>query len=341
MARVLVLFGGTSEEHEVSCVSAVAVVDALEASGHRAIGLGIARSGEWFLADVDRRPLRAEGRKAEFTIPSGSLKAGDDAVAFDVVFPVLHGPFGEDGTIQGMFEVAGIPYVGPGVKASAVAMDKDMTKRLASHAGIAIADSVTISIDDFAADPMRVVEEVAAVTGYPAFVKPVELGSSVGITKASDGDALIQGLKTAFAHCDRVIIEEFIRGREIEVAVTEGPLAAMPGEVILEAEWYSYDAKYKDDTSRFVTPAALSGFQTEEVRELAERMFTVLGCRGLARVDFFLEEGGRGFILNEVNTMPGCTPISGFPMMVEAAGLSFAQACSNLVDEALRPQTET
>ncbi len=336
MARVLVLFGGTSEEHEVSCVSAVAVVDALRASGHRTIGLGIARSGEWFIADVDRRPLRAEGRRAELTIPSGTLRAGEDVVAFDVVFPVLHGPFGEDGTIQGMFEVAGIPYVGPGVKASAVAMDKDMTKRLASHAGIAVAESVTVAIEEFAADRHGVVERIIAVTGYPAFVKPVELGSSVGITKAVDRQFLVQGLKTAFSHCDRVIVEEFIRGREIEVAVTDGPTASMPGEVVLEAEWYSYDAKYKDDTSQFVTPAKLSRFQTSEVQSLAERMFEVLGCRGLARVDFFLEESGRGFILNEVNTMPGCTPISGFPMMVEASAMSFARVCSDLVDRAVR-----
>jgi len=336
MARVLVLFGGTSEEHEVSCVSAVAVVDALRAAGHRAIGLGIAQSGEWFIADVERRPLRAEGRRAELAIPSGTLSAGEDVVAFDVVFPVLHGPFGEDGTIQGMFEVAGIPYVGPGVKASAVAMDKDMTKRLASHAGIAVAQSITVSIEEFAADPRGVVDRVIAVTGYPAFVKPVELGSSVGISKANNRAAVVQGLKTAFSYCDRVIVEEFIRGREIEVAVTEGPTAASPGEVVLEAEWYSYDAKYKDDTSQFVTPAVLSPSQTYEVQGLAERMFKILGCRGLARVDFFLEETGRGFILNEVNTMPGCTPISGFPMMVEAAGTSFAQVCSDLVDQAMR-----
>ncbi|HDL42169.1 MAG TPA: D-alanine--D-alanine ligase, partial [Actinobacteria bacterium] len=297
---------------------------------------GIARSGEWFIADVDRRPFRAEGRRAELTIPSGTLRAGEDVVAFDVVFPVLHGPFGEDGTIQGMLEVAGIPYVGPGVKASAVAMDKDMTKRLASHAGIAVAESVTVAIEEFAADLYGVVEKVVAVTGYPAFVKPVELGSSVGITKATDRQSLVQGLKTAFSHCDRVIVEEFIRGREIEVAVTDGPIASVPGEVVLEADWYSYDAKYKDDTSQFITPAALSGLQTSEVQSLAERMFEVLGCRGLARVDFFLEESGRGFILNEVNTMPGCTPISGFPMMVEASAMSFARVCSDLVDRTVR-----
>lgn len=316
-------------------MSAVAVVDALESSGHQVIGVAIAKTGEWFVTDVHRRPLRAEGRVAELILPGGHLRAAGDDVAFDVVFPVLHGPFGEDGTIQGLFEVAGVPYVGCGVKASAVAMDKDMTKRLVSHAGLAVAASVTVNIVDFMRDPESAISMISAVTGYPAFVKPTELGSSIGISKVFDADALRDGLKLAFSYGGRVIVEEFIRGREIEVAVVNGPNAMMPGEIVLQSDWYSYEAKYEDTTSKFVTPAPLSTTQTSEVLRLAETAFEVLGCRGLARVDFFLEEAGRGFIFNELNTMPGFTPISGFPMMLEAAGLSFARVCADLVAIAL------
>ncbi|RPI26224.1 MAG: D-alanine--D-alanine ligase, partial [Actinobacteria bacterium] len=308
MARVLLVFGGRSAEHEVSCVSAVAVGDALRASGHEVIPVGIARDGGWHLVDADRRPLHAEGRPARFVIPDGVVVAGADEVAFDVAFPVLHGPFGEDGTIQGLLEMAGKPFVGCGVLASAVAMDKEFTKRVAASHGIPSARWLAVHRAVYDADPKETVDRVVDDFGGTVFVKPAALGSSVGISKADAPQAVKEALDEAFRHGDKVIVEEAVRGREIEVAVLDGPRASLPGEVLPGGEWYDYRSKYEDERSVFVAPADLDGAATAEVRRLANAAFSSLDCRGLARVDFFFEEWGRGFLLNEVNTMPGFTP---------------------------------
>lgn len=334
MARVLLLFGGRSAEHEVSCVSAVAVHQALETAGHQVIPLGIDKTGGWWLADPERRPFVADGRSVQLRLPRGVLSSGPDELGFDVVFPVLHGPYGEDGTVQGLLELVGVPYVGCPVLSSAVAMDKDVAKRLFVQAGLPTVDWSVVRHSDMA-DTASTVDRVVGEVGLPAFVKPVELGSSVGVSRVETEAELKEGIEVALGYGPKVIVEEEVVGREIEVAVLDGPRVSEPGEVVLESGWYDYGAKYHDDTSRFVAPAVLASALVSQARVLAARAFEVLECRGLARVDFFLEEGGRGFLLNELNTMPGFTPISGFPKMWEASGLSYAGLCDELIRLAL------
>jgi D-alanine-D-alanine ligase len=315
-------------------VSAVAVSDALEGAGHQVIPVGIDRDGNWYLADRERSPLVAKGVPASLRLPSGTLQAAGDEVGFDVVFPVLHGPFGEDGTIQGVFEIAGVPYVGCGVLSSALAMDKDNAKRVIEAAGIATTPWMVVRAGEFS-DPGDTVTRLVGQLGLPLFVKPAELGSSVGISKADSEAAVKDGILTAFSYGDKVIVEEAIRGREIEVAVLEGPRVSVPGEIITGEQWYDYDAKYNDESSECVAPADLTESEVAVVRELAGRAFTAMECRGLARVDFLYEAGGRGFLLNEINTMPGFTPISGFPKMWQASGMSYPELCNELITIAL------
>jgi len=317
-------------------VSAVSVIDALEAKGHDVLAVGIGRDGAWHLADASARPLAAAGPEAVLEIPTGAVRAGGDQYPFDVAFPVLHGPYGEDGTIQGMFEMAGVPYVGSGVIGSAIAMDKDIAKRLFRDAGIPISPFLTICAGDFAEDPAGFAARVREDLGYPVFVKPAGLGSSVGISRA-EGDGSLQGaVEEALRHGDKVIVECEVAGREIEVAVLEGPRSSVPGEIVLPSGWYTYDAKYSDDATRLLVPAPLSDSEAAAVREMARRGFIALECRGLARVDFFYDEGGRGFVLNEINTMPGFTPKSMFPMMWAATGLPYPDLCDELVTLALQ-----
>ena len=268
-------------------------------------------------------------------VPEGRLLAGGDEILFDVAFPVLHGPYGEDGTIQGVFEMANTPYVGCGVAASALAMDKDFAKQIFTQQRIPTPRWEALIEPDFG-DPLAVVDRIVRRLGLPAFVKPAELGSSVGVVKAMTEAELKDAIQGAFELGEKVIVEEFIAGREIEVAVLGGPRASVAGEVLSGGEWYDYDSKYNDTTSEFVAPARLTPPQSTIVRDLAERTFTALGCKGLARVDFFLEERGRGFLINEVNTMPGFTPISGFPTMWQATGMTYGQLCDELVQLALR-----
>jgi D-alanine-D-alanine ligase len=334
MARVLLLFGGRSAEHEVSCLSAVAVLAALRNAGHQVISVGIDRSGSWFLADDSRDPLVAAGRPVSFRVPEGRLLAGSDEIIFDVAFPVLHGPYGEDGSIQGMFEMSDTPFVGCGVTASALAMEKDFAKQIFTQQRIPTARWMAVTNRDFD-NPAAVVSSVVRHLGLPAFVKPAELGSSVGVSKArSEGD-LKEGIRSALNYGDKVVVEEYIAGREIEVAVLGGR-ASVPGEIRIQSEWYDYDTKYNDETSRFTAPARLTPPQSTIVRELAESAYEALGCKGLARVDFLFEERGRGFLINEVNTMPGFTPISGFPAMWQASGMSYEDLCNQLVQLALQ-----
>ncbi len=335
MARVLLLFGGRSEEHEVSCSSSVAVLDALRDAGHQVISVGIDRTGSWFLADQTRRPMVAEGRPVSIRVPEGRLLSGGDEIEFDVAFPVLHGPYGEDGTIQGLFEMIDVPYVGCGVAASAVAMDKDFAKQLFTQQRIPTSRWVALLAEDMA-DSVGTVDGIVRKIGLPAFVKPAELGSSVGVAKAETEADLEDAIERAFKLGQKVIVEEFIDGREIEVAVLGGPRASVAGEIVIEGDWYDYDSKYNDESSRFVAPARLTPPQSRTVRELAERAFASLGCKGLARVDFFLEDKSDAFLINEVNTMPGFTPISGFPTMWQASGMTYGELCDELVQLALR-----
>lgn len=340
MARVLLLFGGRSSEHEVSCASAVSVHDALVDGGHRVIPVGIDRNGDWFLADPTFRPFRAEGRSVEMAVPSGLLRVGDNEVGFDVVFPVLHGPWGEDGTVQGMLETCGVPYVGCGVLGSALAMDKDLAKRVVQASGIPTTPWIRLHRTRWDTDPHGVVEQVATSLHYPVFVKPSAQGSSVGVAKASDDQELKEAISTAFRYDTKVIVERGVDGREIEVAVLDGPRASLPGEVIVEAEFYTYTAKYSDDSSRFETPAQLPKGAARMAQDLACRVFTELGLSGLARVDFFFDTAKGTFLFNEANTLPGFTSISGFPKMWLASGMTYEELCSTLVEAAIDRHSE-
>ncbi|MDJ0925365.1 MAG: D-alanine--D-alanine ligase family protein, partial [Acidimicrobiia bacterium] len=242
MARVLLLFGGRSEEHEVSCSSSVAVLQALKDAGHQVISVGIDRSGSWFLADSSRRPMVASGRPVSMRVPEGRLLSGGDEIEFDVAFPVLHGPYGEDGTVQGLFEMMDIPYVGCGVAASAIAMDKDYAKQVFTQQRIPTARWVALREGDFL-DAARVVDHIVRHLDLPVFVKPAELGSSVGVAKAGTEAELKDAVRGAFEFGDKVVVEEFVDGREIEVAVLGGgPRASVPGEIVIEGEWYDYDS---------------------------------------------------------------------------------------------------
>jgi D-alanine-D-alanine ligase len=335
MARVLLVFGGRSAEHEISCLSSVAIVESLTGAGHDVVAVGIDRRGGWHMADPKAVPLQAVGPEASFVVPDGTIRGPGGEVEFDVVFPVLHGPNGEDGTLQGMLEMTGSPYVGSGVLASAICMEKDVAKRLFLSAGIPTAAFEVVNSDQWASRSGDTAATVVEALGFPVFVKPAEMGSSIGVAQAGAEEELKQAVEDALAYGDKVIVEETIEGREIEVAVLEGPRISVPGEILTESGWYTYDAKYVDETSRFVAPAPLTEAETATVQEYAGRAFTALECRGLARVDFLFEEGGRGFLINEINTMPGFTPISGFPKMWEASGMPYAELCRELVRLAL------
>ena len=276
----------------------------------------------------------AAGRPVSFRVPEGRLLAGRDEILFDVAFPVLHGPYGEDGSIQGMFEMANTPYVGCGVTASALAMEKDFAKQVFSQQRIPTARWVAVHDEDFAS-PGAVVDLIVRRLGLPVFVKPAELGSSVGVAKAATEAELKSAIGDALTFGSKAIVEEFIDGREIEVAVLGGR-ASVPGEIVIQTEWYDYESKYNDQSSQFVAPARLTPPQSTVVRDLAERAFAAVGGKGLARVDFFFEERGRGFVINEINTMPGFTPISGFPTMWQASGMTYGELCDELVQLALR-----
>ena len=340
MARVLLLFGGRSSEHEVSCSSAVSVHDALIESGHRVILVGIGRTGDWYLSDPSSRPFRADGRQVELLIPRGTLLVGQDEIEFDVVFPVLHGPHGEDGSVQGALETCDVAYVGCGVLGGALAMDKDLTKQIVQSKGIATPAWITVRRTEWDDDPAIAIGEAARALGFPMFVKPSAQGSSVGISRVADEGELKEAVDTAFRYDTKVIIEKAISAREIEVGVLDGPVSSVPGEVLVADGWYTYDAKYQDDSSAFEAPAKLSREASKQVRDTAERVFEILGLTGLARVDFFYENGTRRFLFNEVNTLPGFTSISGFPKVWIASGLTYPELCGRLVDAAVARHDE-
>ena len=332
---LVVLFGGRSAEHEVSCISALHVLHAVDPDRYDVRAIGITRDGRW----IDSTDAVAALTGGATALPSPDDSDGPDidplpAVAAPgqvVVFPLLHGPMGEDGTVQGMLELAGIPYVGAGVLSSALTMDKGAAKEVLAHHGLAQARWLAARDTDV---DEAFVDRVEAELGLPVFVKPANLGSSVGVTKAHSVDELSRGLADAFRYDEYVVVEEAIHGREIEVAVLGNatPRASVPGEIVPGHEFYDFDAKYLDDSSELRVPAPLTPEQSDEVRGLAVRAFQALRVDGMARVDVFLEDAGRGFLVNELNTIPGFTPISMYPKLWEASGLPYAE----LVDELVR-----
>jgi len=361
--RVAVVFGGRSAEHAISCVSAGSVLAALDPERYEAVPVGITRDGRWVLHDGADLAI-AGGTLPEVTDGTAVSLVGDPAgrglavleagqaigrlTEVDVVFPVLHGAYGEDGTIQGLLEMSGLPYVGSGVFASAASMDKEFTKKLLAAADIPQGDHVVLRDASGAVCPDPGVLDDAARErlGLPVFVKPSRAGSSIGITRVTDWAQFPQAVATAAAVDRKVVVEASVPGREIEVGVLAAadgglPETSVPAEIRLRpgTDWYDFDAKYLDDAVDFDVPADLTAEQTATLQQIARRAFLALDCRGLARVDFFLsadpETGADRWVVNEVNTMPGFTPISMFPRMWAASGVSYPELVSRLVASAL------
>jgi D-alanine-D-alanine ligase len=337
-----VVYGGRSSEHGISVVSAGSVMRALDKDKYEIVPIGIAPSGQWMLTDgdvarmaiVDRHvPEVTDGKPV--VLPPDPTTVEQALGTVDVVFPVLHGRFGEDGTIQGLFEMAGVAYVGAGVFASAAAMDKEMTKKLLAASGLEVGRYVVARRRE------RVSVADVSHLGLPVFVKPSRAGSSVGISKVTEWNQLEDALDLAFEHDNKVLIEAAVHGREVECGVLEGedgePLASLPAEIRLVRghDWYDFEAKYLDDACEFDIPAKLSPELTAAVQDAAKKAFTALDCAGLARVDFFVTQTGE-VIVNEVNTMPGFTPISMYPRMWAATGVDYPELLDRLVQAALR-----
>ncbi len=337
--RVALVFGGRSSEHEVSVVSARAVRRALESRGHEVMPLGIAKDGLWADPAASAEVLDRSDDRTDRVVPfDGSATVAAELLAggVDVVFPILHGPFGEDGTIQGMLEMLNLPYVGCGVMASAVCMDKGVTKRLLVHAGLPTPDWVEVSRAEFRDDPAAVVKAAARLE-TPLFVKPSRLGSSVGITKVATLQALPDALDSALGHDSLAVVERAVDAREIEVPVlgNRKPRAALPGEVVPGHEFYDYEDKYLDDSCTLVTPAEIEASLTQRVQALAVEVYRTLRCEGMARVDLFLERGSGRLLVNEVNTIPGFTPISMFPKLWQVSGMNYSKLVEELLNLAL------
>jgi D-alanine-D-alanine ligase len=322
--RVAVLAGGRSSEHDVSLNSAAAIRDGIAAAGHEVVPVALERDGGW---SAEGEPL--------------ALWPGGGLLGADVVFPALHGPFGEDGTVQGLLELLDVPYVGAGVLASALCMDKVTFKEVLAAAGVPQVDYVAVREAQWRAQPEPLVESIAAL-GLPVFVKPARLGSSVGISRVDEPGAPLAGaLEAAFAHDGLVIVEAASPGLEVECSVIGlgAPEASVPGEIVLaEADWYDYEAKYTAGGMELVAPARLPAPVGEEVRRLARETFLRVGCAGLARVDFFVEE--EQVLVNELNTMPGFTATSVFPKLWEATGLPFPALCDRLLGYARERHAE-
>ena len=346
---VCVLFGGVSPEHEVSLRSAESVLNHIDHSKYNIFPVGITKDGDWVYytgKDYSLLPTgewknHPDNRRAAISPLRGQgllCFEGDCVVRerIDVVFPVLHGENGEDGTIQGLLQLAGIPYVGPHVAASAVAMDKTLTKLVADQAGIPQADWLLVRREEMECRMESILDQLEEKFAYPMFVKPAGTGSSVGVSKAADRQALEQGLRAAAVYDQKVLVEEFIRGKEIEVAVmgNDNPVASVCGEIDSGAEFYDYDAKYITDTSVAYIPARISEEAAEQVRELAVRVYQAIGCQGLSRVDFFVTEDGRA-VFNEINTIPGFTSISMYPKLFAASGIPYSQLIDELIDLAM------
>ena len=344
---VCVLFGGLSPEHEVSLRSAESVLNNLNPDKYNIVPVGITKEGDWFLyggTDYSKLPtgqwLQHEGNRRAAISPirgQGLLSFEGDCVVrerLDVVFPVLHGENGEDGAMQGLLQLAGIPYVGPHVSASAVSMDKTLTKLVMDHVGIPQAKWQLVRNSELDHRMELILDQLEQKFCYPMFVKPAGTGSSVGVSKAADRETLKEALLSAGSFDEKILVEEFIHGREIEVAVmgNENPVASICGEIDSGAEFYDYDAKYVTDTSTAYIPARISEEVGEQVRELAVKAYTALGCQGLSRVDFFVTYEDERVVFNEINTLPGFTSISMYPKLFAASGIPY----NELVDELLR-----
>jgi D-alanine-D-alanine ligase len=368
--RVGVIFGGRSGEHEVSLASAASVIAALERRGHAVVPIGIARDGRWVVGGDPLRALAAEARtglpdvgatgavkkalagRAEAadiasstalvrTEPAGGMPA-ELRAGLDVVVIMLHGPYGEDGTIQGLLELADLPYVGAGVLASAVGMDKATMKAVFQAHGLPIVEYTVVLRHEWRARPTVVARRIEEVTGFPCFVKPSNLGSSVGISKVRAATQLAAALDEAARHDRKIVVERAVRQpREVEVSVlgNDAPEASLPGEITYDADWYDYATKYAEGQARITVPAPIGPALTARVREIALAAFRAVDCAGMARVDFFIEDGE--VLLNEINTIPGFTATSAYARLWEATGLPYEPLIERLVTLALERYRDT
>ena len=347
-----VLFGGVSPEHEISLRSAESVLRHMDPEKYNIFPVGITREGNWVLfggTDYGMLPAGTwldcpENRRAALSPVRGQglLSFEGDCVVrerIDVAFPVLHGENGEDGSIQGLLQLAGIPYVGPHVAASATAMDKTLTKLVADHAGVRQAAWQLVLRRDLERNPDAVLDAVEKRFSYPVFVKPAGTGSSVGVSKARDRRRLLEALHKAAEYDRKVLVEEFIDGREVEVAVLGNgtPAASTCGEIDAGADFYDYKAKYVSNSSRLYIPARISDRAAETVRETAVKIYEAMGCRGLSRVDFFVAGEDETVIFNEINTIPGFTSISMYPKLFEASGIAYGDLIDQLIQLAMEP----
>ncbi|HEV2127420.1 MAG TPA: D-alanine--D-alanine ligase family protein [Thermomicrobiales bacterium] len=353
--RIAVLFGGQSDEHDVSIRSAQTVINAIDTDRYDAVPIGITREGRWI---VDGDPMAALVQASEeLSLRSGGDVNGEavgevravasvagafaltsgEREAVDVVFPVLHGPFGEDGSVQGLLEVAGVPYVGSGVLGSAVAMDKAMTKHVLTQVGIPQLPWQLVTRRDIQDHTNLVVDRICESMGLPCFTKPANLGSSVGIARSSSREDLVAALHEAAYYDRRVVVEKAIDAREIELSVlgNEEPIASVAGEIVPRGGFYDYAAKYLDNSTELIVPARLDPSLLGFLQEMAIDAFRALDLAGMARVDFFIERGTDQVYLNEVNTLPGFTSISMYPMLWEASGIPISELINRLVGLAL------
>lgn len=349
--NLLVMFGGRSPEYEVSLVSASSVLKNINSEKYNVIKLGITKKGVWFITQANEAEIkdgsweRSPLNRPAFLSPDSELKSlviiNKDGtvgtVSIDVIFPVIHGEQGEDGTLQGLFELALIPYVGCDTRSSANCLDKATTKLILDSAGIKQAGYIAAKISDYQTSPDIIVEESEKRFGYPIFVKPSGTGSSVGVSKAKDRASLIKALDEAFLYDSCVLIEEFIDGHEIECAVlgNENPEASVCGEVVPANEFYDYEAKYRSDDSLLYIPARIPDETASALRETAVKAFKAAGCSGLSRIDFFVAKKTGEIILNEINTMPGFTSISLYPKLFEKAGISYSALIERLIELAV------
>lgn len=361
--KVGVIFGGRSGEHEVSLVSANSIINALNPSKYEVIPVGISRKGGWTVGvkpDAMIEHCRNNEQEQLAFIGSDAGKASfncdsecsglvlldkpetSSQVQLDVLFPVVHGTYGEDGTLQGMLEMAGLPYVGCGVLASAVGMDKGFSKKLFRESGLDVAPGLEFLRNDWKKNPDKICVSIENELGYPCFVKPTNSGSSVGISKAKDRASLVEAMHMAARYDRKILVEAFVNGREIEVSVlgNDEPSASLPGEIVPCNEFYDYSAKYVDDRSELKIPADLSEEQVAKIREMAIRAYKAIDCSGMARVDFFLERDTGRIIINEINTIPGFTSISMYPKLWEASGTSYEQLVDRLIELAIERHQE-
>ncbi|HHV65058.1 MAG TPA: D-alanine--D-alanine ligase [Peptococcaceae bacterium] len=352
--KVLVIFGGQSSEHEVSIVSANSVLDALDRNKYDVQTIGISKDGKWYWGVEPKHWLKQKGeilpnykqvtlvlnpQDPKFIALDGNSLPNDGKT--DIIIPVLHGPKGEDGTIQGLFEIAGLPYVGSGVLGSALGMDKDRMKAVFREAGLPIVPHCTIMRSELTTNLNKVIEAITKQIGFPCFIKPANLGSSVGISKARNEEELIDALQLAAQFDRKLIVEKGVEAREIEVSVlgNDEAKASLPGEIIPSKEFYDYDAKYNDTGSKLIIPAELDPKVVKLLQEYAVKAFYAVAASGLGRVDFFVTADNEIFV-NEINTMPGFTPISMYPKLWAVSGLAYAELIDTLIKLGLESYEE-